>query len=82
MTVPGDMACAELVERVTAYLEGELDEHDHTRVELHLVGCGGCEAYVGQMRATVGALRSLGPTATEPAAVEALLDAFRTWRDE
>jgi predicted anti-sigma-YlaC factor YlaD len=56
-----EMACQELVEVITDYLEGALSAVDRQRFEEHLTGCPGCRNYVEQMRATIrltGALRS------------------------
>jgi anti-sigma factor RsiW len=36
------MACQELVELVTAYLEGYLAPAERTRFEEHLATCSGC----------------------------------------
>jgi anti-sigma factor RsiW len=72
------LSCQELVELVTDYLEGTLDEGRVAALDAHLLGCGGCDAYVEQMRQTVAALRGLGPV--EPLSAdtrEALLAAFQ-----
>ena len=39
---PQDLACRELVELLTEFLEGALDEGTRTQVEQHLVLCPGC----------------------------------------
>jgi len=44
------MTCRELVELVTEYFEGALDEAERERFEEHLAACPGCEHYVEQMR--------------------------------
>ena len=77
-----DLSCNELVELVTAYLEDALSDEDRTRVELHLVACDGCDAYVEQMRHTVDTIARVEPAAASPASTEALLDAFRGWRTQ
>ena len=48
-----DMACAELVEVITDYLEGKLPAGDRRRFERHLRACDGCDAYLDQMRTTI-----------------------------
>jgi anti-sigma factor RsiW len=71
-----DLACRELVELITDYLEGALPAAEVVAVEAHLAECDGCERYLDQMRAT---LRALGmvPVATLPdEAVDSLLAAF------
>ncbi len=45
--------CQQVVELVTAYLEGDLSPADTRQVEDHLAGCPGCDTYLAQMRATI-----------------------------
>ena len=47
-----DIACRELVEIVTDYLEGALEPAMTAAVERHLVLCPHCEVYIEQMRET------------------------------
>jgi anti-sigma factor RsiW len=77
-----DLACREVVELVTDYLEGALDERDRERFERHLRGCDGCTAYLEQMRLTVRLAGRLEPEAIEPAFRDRLVDAFRGWAEE
>jgi predicted anti-sigma-YlaC factor YlaD len=74
-----EMACNELVELVTHYLEGALDERDRQRFEEHLVVCGGCVNYLDQMRKTIELTGKLGEQDIAPEAMCALLEAFRGW---
>ncbi|MDO3636368.1 zf-HC2 domain-containing protein [Mycolicibacterium sp. KC 300] len=76
----GDMDCNELVELVTAYLDGSLDPDTRARFDVHLVECDGCEHYLQQFRTTVDTLGRIGDDAIEPAFRDRLLDAFRDWR--
>ena len=76
-----EMACRELVEVVTDYLEGRLPDEDRHRFEHHLAECPYCVEYVEQMRATIGALGDITPEAIAPETQESLLEAFRGWRD-
>ena len=46
------MDCNELVELVTAYLDGALDPDTRARFDMHLVECDGCENYLQQFRET------------------------------
>lgn len=74
------MTCKELVELVTAYLEGALRGRLLRRFEAHLAGCDGCAGYLAQMRATIrltGALTEERVTAEQR---DTLLEAFRGWR--
>jgi len=58
-----EMACIELVERVTDYLEGALPADELAKFGEHLATCDGCEAYLRQMRTAV---RILEATPKEP----------------
>ncbi len=74
------MNCDELVELVTAYLDGALSPEDERRVTEHLAECDGCTTYVAQFRTTVDALGHLPEeqVADLPeGARESLLAAFR-----
>jgi anti-sigma factor RsiW len=53
-----DLNCDELVELVTEYLDGALDEETARRVTDHLDGCDGCTTYVEQVRQTITTLGS------------------------
>jgi anti-sigma factor RsiW len=73
-----DLNCNELVELVTDYLDGALDEETAHRVADHLAGCDGCTTYVEQIRQTVTALGSSPPEVElTDEARDALLAAFR-----
>jgi len=78
--VPGDLQCRELVELVSAYLEGALSPEDRARFELHLAICPGCTAYVRQLRGTLGASRRLAEDALPEETRDRLMGAFRDWK--
>lgn len=74
---PRDIACIELVELLTEYLEGALPPAEVAAIDEHLRDCDACLTYLQQMRATVDALGAV-PTPTLPdETVDALLAAFR-----
>ena len=79
MRLDRELACIDVVELVTAYVEDALAPGDRERFEEHLVFCGGCESYLEQMRTTI---RLTGRREHElPAELQAeLLEAFRGWR--
>jgi anti-sigma factor RsiW len=79
MRLDRELACQQVVELVTAYLDGALDPVDRERFEEHLVFCDGCQNYLEQMRTTV---RLTGRVDDELSAhLQAqLLEAFRGWR--
>ena len=73
-----DLNCDELVELVTDYLDGALDEETERRVSDHLAGCDGCTTYVDQIRQTVTSLGAQPPDVElTDEARNALLAAFR-----
>ena len=74
------LSCQELVELVTDYLEGALDEHDVRAFDRHIAGCDGCTEYVAQLEATIRLTGTLTVRDLTPAAESALLQAFRDWR--
>jgi anti-sigma factor RsiW len=74
-----EMACLELVETITAYLEGALPEADRHRFEAHLAECTLCTQYLAQMRATITHLATLDDTNLTTQTRESLLAAFREW---
>jgi anti-sigma factor RsiW len=71
------IACAELVELVTAYLDHALDPAERAGFEEHLDGCADCTAYVAQFAQTIAALGALPGAALDEDARETLLGAFR-----
>ena len=73
------LACQELVELVTAYLEGALPETEHARFEEHLAACGNCQLYLEQMRTTIELAGQLRVEDISPDAERELLEAFRSW---
>lgn len=77
MTTPRDIACVELVELLTDYLEGVLPADEVAAIEEHLRDCAGCRTYLDQLRTTVGSLAALPVDTLPDETVEALLVAFR-----
>jgi anti-sigma factor RsiW len=69
--------CAELVELVTDYLEGVLDEPTRTEIETHLALCPGCDIYLTQMRETIRTTGHVPVQSLSDEAVDGLMHAFR-----
>lgn len=80
MVEPHELTCQELVELVTAYLEGALSPEESERFESHLVDCEHCTTYLEQMGQTILALGRLPMETVRPAALTELLSRFRDWR--
>ncbi|MDF2583118.1 MAG: putative transrane anti-sigma factor [Mycobacterium sp.] len=74
------MDCNELVELVTAYLDGVLDLDTRARFDVHLTECDGCDNYLQQLRTTVETLGKVGGDELDPAFRDRLMTAFRDWR--
>jgi anti-sigma factor RsiW len=74
------MDCNELVELVTAYLDGSLDGDIRERFDAHLRECDGCEHYLQQFRAAVHTIGTICDDDVEAALRDRLMDAFRNWR--
>jgi anti-sigma factor RsiW len=75
-----ELACKELVELVTEYLEGTLPPVDRARFDEHLTVCPYCRIYVEQMRQTIQAVGKLTEESIDPQSKEELLKLFRDWK--
>jgi anti-sigma factor RsiW len=74
------LACKEVVELVTDYLEGMLPPDKRAELEAHLADCPGCTNYIEQMRLTIGMLRNLAQESVFPETKEELVQVFRQWK--
>jgi anti-sigma factor RsiW len=72
------MTCQELVELVTDYFDGALDDTRRAQFDAHLAVCPGCETYLEQMRTTMRMVHDVKALERRPE-VARLLDAFRDW---
>jgi anti-sigma factor RsiW len=81
MTVD-ELACKELVELVTEYLEDTLPSAERARFDAHLKKCDGCHTYLEQMRQTIRALGTLEDETVTEEAKRILLEAFRSWKKD
>ncbi len=85
MTTIHEMACQELVERVTEYLDASLTDIDRTRFEDHIGECPGCLEILEQFRAVVQLTGALAPELVaeiDPPTRDALVSAFRAWHNQ
>jgi len=74
------MDCNELVELVTAYLDGALDPDTRARFDIHLSECDGCDSYLQQLQTTVDTLGKVRGDELDPTFRDRLLTAFRDMR--
>jgi len=78
--IPDELACREMVQLVTDYLEGALPIEDRTLFEQHLVFCKGCVAYVRQMREMLRITGRIEPASLPHDVQRDLVEAFRAWK--
>ena len=80
-TTPAGLACQEVVELVTDYLEDALLPEKRAQLEAHVAGCDGCTNYIEQVRLTIHMLRTLAQEPAFPETKEDLHQVFRQWRN-
>jgi anti-sigma factor RsiW len=76
------LACDEVVELVSDYIEGALSSGARRRFERHLAGCPNCTEYLAQMRETIRLTGRLVPADLSPQMREEFGVLFRRWRDD
>jgi len=76
------IACQEVVELVSDYLEGALSGRDRRRFERHLAGCPHCTEYLAQMRETIRLTGRLVPEDLSPQMREEFTELYRRWRED
>lgn len=79
MSEANPLACREVVELLSDYLDGALDDDLRRAVESHLSACEGCDRALAQLRETIrltGMLREEQLTSEQEAT---FLEAFRGW---
>jgi anti-sigma factor RsiW len=74
-----ELACQEVVELISDYLEDALSTRDRRRLEHHLTGCPHCTAYLAQMRETLRLAGRLTPEDLSPQMTEEFSEIFRRW---
>jgi len=78
----GELACQEMVELVTDYVEGTLSRSQRRRFEAHLADCEHCTEYLRQMRATIALTGELRAQDLSPEMREQFGELYRRWREE
>jgi anti-sigma factor (TIGR02949 family) len=73
-------ACQDVVEVITAYLDGKLPRRDRKAFERHLAGCPHCTAYLEQMRTTVRVTGRLTEESIPADARAELMALFQDWK--
>jgi anti-sigma factor RsiW len=77
-----ELACQQVVEMVSDYLEGALSRAQRRRLEAHLAGCEHCGEYLRQMHATIALTGRLRNEDLTPEMREDLVEVYRRWRAE
>ena len=73
------LSCAQVVQLVTDYVEGELDSADRLSFEEHVAICPPCRGFLAQMRMTRHVVGSVPVEPLSPSLEQALVDAFHNW---
>ena len=73
------LTCQELVELITDYVEGALDEQRHADVVRHLSECDDCLRYVAQLQQTSRVLAAMPAPTLSSEDRAALMEAYRDW---
>lgn len=76
------IACIEMVELASDYLEGGLTASLRRRCREHIEGCDACRAFLDQLSKTVALLSRSVPRILSPADHDRLLAIFRSGRSE
>ena len=82
MSTGGDVACKDVVELITDYLEGALPVDLRAAIDAHLATCDGCTDALAQMRETIRLTGGLSEDHVPTAEREAVRSAFRAWRSD
>lgn len=85
LSLRGPLACKQMVELITDYLEGALPRRERSRFEAHLAGCEHCTEYLAQIRVTIAVTGRLREEHLTPAMREEFAEVFGRWlaeRDE
>ncbi|MBI4197569.1 MAG: zf-HC2 domain-containing protein [Chloroflexi bacterium] len=76
---PRALACRELLERASEYLESEsaLSQEEKEHIQRHLEECLGCKGFVSTLKDTISLLQTLPPSALPPELKQRLLQIYK-----
>jgi anti-sigma factor RsiW len=77
--VSNEIACREVLELITGYLDHALPDDVYRAVEAHLAGCDGCTTVLEEFRQTIAMTGRLSEEQLSPTQRDTLLAAFRGW---
>lgn len=75
-----DLACRQVVDLLTEYLEDVLPPSSRARLERHLAACPHCTEYLAQLRATIRASQLVTVDEIDEATKDELVALYRRWR--
>jgi mycothiol system anti-sigma-R factor len=78
----GSRDCREIFERLSEYLDQELDPELCSKIEGHLDGCEPCEAFLESLRRTVGHVGEAKSETMPDELREKLREALKTLADQ
>jgi anti-sigma factor RsiW len=78
----GELACQEMVELITDYLEGALSRSQRKRFEAHIAGCEHCHEYLEQMRTTIRLTGRLAADDLTPEMRSEFSSLYRSWTSD
>jgi anti-sigma factor RsiW len=74
------LVCQQAVQLMSDYVDGALSRRDRRRLEAHLAGCDACQAYLEQLRVTIGASSVVSVDDVDPVVLESLVDLFERYQ--
>ncbi len=74
-----EIACVEVVELISDYIEEALTRSQRRRLEAHLAGCEHCAEYLVQMRTTIALTGRLAVSDLTPEMRHDLVELYRRW---
>jgi len=77
--VSTEIACRELLELISGYLDDALPADVRAAVQAHLAGCDGCATVLEEFRSTIAMTGKLTEEKVTPVQRDTLLAAFRGW---
>ncbi len=73
----GEFDCDDVVDHSSAYIENDLKGAKRSAFQAHLSKCGPCQAFVGTLSSTIGALGRLPGISAPSALKRSLMDRMR-----
>ena len=77
-----ELVCRQAVALMAAYLDDALPTSDRARLEAHLGACPHCSEYLAQLRVVIDVSGEVGPDDLDDAALDELVDLYRTWQSD